>query len=210
MRREAEKTSQTGRGEVGQESSGVWLKGWEVNLAAFSPRFANVSSKDPTALSSTPTFEIPKAQQLFLFRPAAFKFPHLPRRTSSPTKAHWPETKLSPRRELPALKHSSVCFLWCCEWRVMSWMKREPSWPVGQRRRESSGTGRRVETEPCSCLSSKRMIQKADATFSRAVMWAVHANVDDNSRGCYFLLGRPLTCCIMTLRRCCQKTKTRN
>lgn len=34
------------------------------------------------------------------------------------------------------------------------------------------------------------MIQKADATFSRAVMWAVHANVDDNSRGCFFFVGK--------------------
>lgn len=69
-------------------------------------------------------------------------------------------------------------------------MKREPSRPISQRRRESSGTGRRVETEPCSCLSSNRMIQNADATFSRAVMWAVHANADDNSRGCFLFVGK--------------------
>lgn len=33
------------------------------------------------------------------------------------------------------------------------------------------------------------MIQDADATFSRAVMWALHANVDD-SQGCYFFVGK--------------------
>lgn len=42
----SKKWSQISRGKVGQEFSGVWLKGWEVNLAAFPLRFANVSSQD--------------------------------------------------------------------------------------------------------------------------------------------------------------------
>lgn len=54
LRRKKKKRTQIGRSEVGQELSWAWLKGWEVNLAAFPPHFANVSSQDQAASAPTP------------------------------------------------------------------------------------------------------------------------------------------------------------
>lgn len=132
LRRNKKKRTQIGRSEVGQELSWAWLKGWEVNLAAFPPHFANVSSQDQAASAPTPPpspFNKKPPPTFFLLSLSPFTFQiHLPQYTFSPSGACWPETKLSLPRTLPALQHSvsSVFFQGC--WDREGWHSTWRKW----------------------------------------------------------------------------------